>query len=199
MEYFYSIKKNRNYRCKIKRSEFIAHLAYVETIEEAKEFISQISEEHKTATHNCWAYIVGEKGKTYHCSDAGEPSGTAGKPILNALKKNNMTNIAAVVTRYFGGVKLGIPGLIEAYGKTTEAAVKKSPLKKLIKTVDFQFSTTYEFIEPLKYNIKEKQGKITDIKYGADVKLVVEVEHHLQKYFQNYLQEMEKAGKLKLN
>lgn len=87
MEYFYSIKKNRNYRCKIKRSEFIAHLAYVETIEEAKEFISQISEEHKTATHNCWAYIVGEKGKTYHCSDAGEPSGTAGKPILNALKK----------------------------------------------------------------------------------------------------------------
>jgi uncharacterized YigZ family protein len=198
LKYFYSITKNREYSCKIKRSEFIAHLAYVETIEEAKQFISQISEEHKTASHNCWAFIVGENGQTFHSSDAGEPSGTAGKPILNALKKHGMTNIVAVITRYFGGVKLGIRGLIEAYGQTTATAVQQKPLKKLIKTVEFWVTTTYDFIEPLKYNIKEQHGQITDIQYSADVKLLVQVEEHLQVPLRNYLQELEKAGKLKL-
>jgi len=198
LNYFYSIAQKREYSCKIKRSEFIAHLAYVETIEAAKQFISQISEEHKNATHNCWAYIVGDNGQTYHSSDAGEPSGTAGKPILNALKKYDMTNIAAVVTRYFGGVKLGIRGLIEAYGQTTEAAIQQKPLKKIVKTVEFKVTTTYDFIEPLKYNIKEQLGQIIDIQYGAEVQLVVQVEEHLQKPLRNYLQELEKVGKLKL-
>jgi putative IMPACT (imprinted ancient) family translation regulator len=141
---------------------------------------------------------VGDNGQTYHSSDAGEPSGTAGKPILNALKKYDMTNIAAVVTRYFGGVKLGIRGLIEAYGQTTEAAIQQKPLKKIVKTVEFKVTTTYDFIEPLKYNIKEQLGQIIDIQYGAEVQLVVQVEEHLQKPLRNYLQELEKVGKLKL-
>jgi putative IMPACT (imprinted ancient) family translation regulator len=109
-----------------------------------------------------------------------------------------MTNIAAVVTRYFGGVKLGIRGLIEAYGQTTEAAIQQKPLKKIVKTVEFKVTTTYDFIEPLKYNIKEQLGQIIDIQYGAEVQLVVQVEEHLQKPLRNYLQELEKVGKLKL-
>ena len=74
MNYFYSVEKDRKVETKIKRSIFIAHLHYAQTMKEAKKFISQISAEHKTANHNCWAYIVGEKGETFHCSDAGEPS-----------------------------------------------------------------------------------------------------------------------------
>ena len=105
MKYYYSIGKDVIIEIKIKRSKFIVHLHYAESVKDAKEYISKISTEHKTATHNCWAYIVGEKGETFHNSDAGEPPGTAGKPILNTLKKHNTTNIVAVVTRYFVGVK----------------------------------------------------------------------------------------------
>src|SRR3989339_351950 len=102
--YFYSVDRQRIKMIKIKRSVFVCTLDHVESIEKAKAFISRISKENKTATHNCWAYILGEKGEMFHSSDAGEPSGTAGKPMLSILKNYHMTQIAAVVTRYFGGV-----------------------------------------------------------------------------------------------
>jgi len=99
-------------------------LGYVDSLEKAKQFISRISKENKTANHNCWAYILGEKGELFHCSDAGEPSGTAGKPMLNALQSHCMTNIAAVVTRHFGGVKLGVRGLKSLMSLTISCSIK---------------------------------------------------------------------------
>ncbi|NQV17412.1 MAG: YigZ family protein [Armatimonadetes bacterium] len=199
MNYFYSVEKDRKVETKIKRSIFIAHLHFAETMKEAKEYISQISSEHKTANHNCWAYIIGEKGDTFHSSDAGEPSGTAGKPILNALKKHKMTNVVSVVTRYFGGVKLGIRGLIEAYQESMENAIKQAPLKKLLNLIVFHLSTSYDFAEKLKHNIKSFNADISDINYSEKVELNITIEEHKKKELENYLIELEKAGKIEIS
>ncbi|MDA3814078.1 MAG: YigZ family protein [Candidatus Cloacimonetes bacterium] len=198
MKYYYSVTKDREKELKIKRSTFIAHLHYVQTMQEAKEYISRIAKEHKTANHNCWAYIVGENGETFHSSDAGEPSGTAGQPMMNALKKHDMTNIVAIVTRYFGGVKLGIRGLIEAYGKTVEAAIEIASLKKQIKLSSYQISCGYDLAEQLKYKIEQLNGEVNNVDYTANVTIKISIEEHLKDDLEKYLIELEKAGKLKI-
>ena len=146
--YFYSVGQSLDdpVRCaeiKIKRSVFICSLGFADTMENAKAFITGISRENKTATHNCWAYVIGDKGQTSHCSDAGEPSGTAGKPMLNTLTSHGMTCVAAVVTRHYGGVKLGVRGLIEAYSLSVAAAIELAPLVRLVKTVPFTVTLSY--------------------------------------------------------
>ncbi len=196
MVYYYSIKEDRKVELKIKRSIFIAHLRYVETIQQAKDLISEISAEHKTANHNCWAYIIGDKAETFHSSDAGEPGGTAGQPMLNALKKHEMTNVAAVVTRYFGGVKLGIRGLIEAYGQAVEEAITSKPLKKLVKFQEYTISTTYDFAEILKHRLNNMNAEILNIEYTADIKMQIQIEEHLKEELESYLHEMDRAGKI---
>ena len=118
---FVSLKREVRVALKIKRSQFISSAVFVKNEKEARAFISKISDEFKNATHNCWAYKIGE---LEHSSDAGEPSGTAGKPILSSIKSEGMDRIALVVTRYFGGVKLGIRGLIEAYSRSAHQALK---------------------------------------------------------------------------
>ncbi len=115
------------YRSKIniKRSIFVATASRTDSVEEAKEFIRKVSKEFSDATHNCWAYRVYENGAVVeHSSDAGEPSGTAGIPILNAIKSLNFYNTAVVVTRYFGGVKLGAKGLREAYSESAKSVLE---------------------------------------------------------------------------
>ncbi|MBQ7154670.1 MAG: YigZ family protein [Synergistaceae bacterium] len=110
------------YSEKIKRSEFIANVSVCHSDEEAREFIAQISSQYRDATHNCRAFILADG--TEYSSDDGEPSGTAGKPILNAIKHCGLVNTVVVVTRYFGGVKLGVRGLIDAYGETAQKALE---------------------------------------------------------------------------
>ena len=198
MKYYYSVTKDREKKLKIKRSTFITHLHYVEKMQEAKEYISKIADEHKTANHNCWAYIVGEKGETFHSSDAGEPSGTAGQPMLNALKKHEMTNIVVVVTRYFGGVKLGIRGLIEAYSETVEAAIGILPLKKLIKLSSYKISCGYDLADQLKYKIEQLKAEVSNVDYTAEVTISISIEEHLKDDLERFLIELEKAGKLRI-
>ncbi|MGB4096154.1 MAG: YigZ family protein, partial [Acetomicrobium sp.] len=108
--------ENAKVELTIRRSRFIGHLRVAGSVEEAKKIIREISKEHSNATHNCWAYKVGVDFPQKHYSDGGEPSGTAGKPILGEIERANLTNAVIVVTRYFGGIKLGVRGLIEAYG-----------------------------------------------------------------------------------
>ena len=112
-----------SYEMKIKKSRFIGQLQYVEDLESAREFIKEIKKLHKQANHNCSAYIIGD---TYFCSDDREPSGSAGRPILNMLRRYKMNNVVLVVTRYFGGVELGIRGLIEAYGETAAGTIREA-------------------------------------------------------------------------
>ena len=194
--YFYSIKDKARFEIKIKRSLFICSLKFVETTKQAKEFISKISNEHKNATHNCWAYIVGDRGKTSHCSDAGEPAGTAGQPMLNTLKKYKTTNIAAVVTRHFGGVKLGIKGLINAYSESVQKALEQKKLVKLIKTESFNITTGYSFNDTLKYQLDKYAGTIIHTDYSDSVTYEFEVEQKDAVKLGKYLRGFQNSGTL---
>jgi len=197
--YFYSIDHQRTTSIKIKRSIFICTLEYAATIEEAKKFITRISKENKTASHNCWAYILGQKGEIFHCSDAGEPSGTAGKPMLNTMVSHRMTNIAAVVTRHFGGVKLGVRGLIEAYGESVKYTLNLNPLKKLIQSMEIEIEVSYEFNYILMAKIKNYLTQIKNTVYTD--KIVHKIEIELKDYpkLLNMLSEYQSRKKLKFN
>ncbi len=195
--YFYSIEHQRTTTIKIKRSVFICTLEYVDSIEKAKNFISRISKENKTATHNCWAYIVGEKGDVFHCSDAGEPLGTAGKPMLNTMQSHGMSNIAAVVTRHFGGVKLGIRGLIDAYCASVENTIELKKLKKLIQAVSILIEVSYEFNDFLLIQIKNYLTRIMDTTYTDKIVHTIEIEQKDYAKVDRLLSEYQSRGKLK--
>ena len=124
MEYR-TIKEDGQVQEEIKKSRFICHAKRVYSEEEARAFINAIKKEHYKATHNCSAFIVGERSEIKRTSDDGEPSGTAGVPMLGVLENHNLTNVCVVVTRYFGGIKLGAGGLIRAYAGSVALAVKE--------------------------------------------------------------------------
>ena len=121
MEYR-TIKEDGQVQEEIKKSRFICHAKRVYSEEEARDFITTIKKEHYKATHNCSAFIVGERSEIKRTSDDGEPSGTAGVPMLGVLENHNLTNVCVVVTRYFGGIKLGAGGLIRAYAGSVALA-----------------------------------------------------------------------------
>src|SRR5699024_1453395 len=122
---YFTVKKEGSAEVMIKKSQFIGYVKRVETEEDAQAFIQSIKKKHHDATHNCSAYMVGEHDQIQKANDDGEPSGTAGVPILEVLKKKGLKDTAVVVTRYFGGIKLGAGGLIRAYGGTTSEAIRK--------------------------------------------------------------------------
>ena len=122
---FRTIKEDGQVQEEIKKSRFICHAKRVYSEEEARDFITAIKKEHYKATHNCSAFIVGERSEIKRTSDDGEPSGTAGVPMLGVLENHNLTNVCVVVTRYFGGIKLGAGGLIRAYAGSVALAVEE--------------------------------------------------------------------------
>ena len=122
---FRTIKEDGQAQEEIKKSRFICHVKRIYSEEEARDFITAIKKEHYKATHNCSAFIVGERSEIKRTSDDGEPSGTAGVPMLGVLENHNLTNVCVVVTRYFGGIKLGAGGLIRAYAGSVALAVKE--------------------------------------------------------------------------
>ena len=122
---FRTIKEDGQVQEEIKKSRFICHAKRVYSEEEARDFITAIKKEHYKATHNCSAFIIGERSEIKRTSDDGEPSGTAGIPMLGVLENHNLTNVCVVVTRYFGGIKLGAGGLIRAYAGSVALAVKE--------------------------------------------------------------------------
>ena len=123
MQKYRTIKEDNQHKVEIKKSRFICFLKRIETEEEAKAFIQQIKKEHWKANHNCSAFVLGDHHEIQRSSDDGEPSGTAGVPMLEVLKKNDLINVCAVVTRYFGGTKLGAGGLIRAYSGSVAQAI----------------------------------------------------------------------------
>lgn len=123
LQNYRTIKEDNQHEIEIKKSRFICFLKRTKTEEEAKDFIQQIKKEHWKANHNCSAFVIGERNEIQRSSDDGEPSGTAGVPMLEVLKKNDLINVCAVVTRYFGGTKLGAGGLIRAYSGAVAQAI----------------------------------------------------------------------------
>jgi uncharacterized YigZ family protein len=168
-----------NVRAELKerRSRFIASLAVARSEEAAKDFIRSVGQEHSQANHNCWAYRVGSQKPTEYFSDAGEPAGTAGKPILGAIQRVGLSNTVIVVTRYFGGIKLGVRGLIEAYGKSASLAVRKAGTTKKRLARMARLVTSYEHQNTVLAMLREigVDGNTVEAEYGADVILAVPV------------------------
>lgn len=194
-EIFY-LAENCTAEVKIRRSTFICSLGYAETMAEAKEFITNVSKRHKNATHNCWAYIVGDREKTAHGSDAGEPSGTAGQPMLNTLAGYGLTNVGCVVTRYFGGVKLGIKGLINAYGDAVRTAVEAGTLKNFVRTHSYTVKVPYAFNDTFLRHISDMNGTVCASDYTDAVIHTVEIEEENTDASELLLRELESAGRI---
>ena len=166
MEYR-TIKEDGQVQEEIKKSRFICHAKRVYNEEEARDFISAIKKEHYKATHNCSAFIVGERSEIKRTSDDGEPSGTAGVPMLGVLENHNLTNVCVVVTRYFGGIKLGAGGLIRAYAGSVALTVKEIGIIEIKEQVGIQIHMTYaqyqEYGNFLKeHNLMELETNFTD-------------------------------------
>ena len=158
-----------------KKSKFIANLCYVSSIEEAEAILKQIRKKHYDARHHCYAYRIEEKEKILEkASDDGEPSGTAGPPMLNLLQKQELTNVIVIVTRYFGGILLGTGGLVRAYtGAMQEALSNVVEVTKDI-GIEVKLEVTYSDLEKLKYYLKQNEIKILDIEYLENVDVIVE-------------------------
>lgn len=127
----------------ISKSEFITRLFRVNNIDEVNKYLAETRKKHYDASHNCYAYILGDNAEIEKCSDDGEPIKTAGAPMLDALKKNNVTNILAITTRYFGGILLGAGGLVRAYSKSVSEALKLAKFYVVKEQTKFTMNTTY--------------------------------------------------------
>ena len=138
-----TIKEDGQVQEEIKKSRFICHAKRVYSEEEARAFITTIKKEHYKATHNCSAFIIGERSEIKRTSDDGEPSGTAGVPMLGVLENHDLTNVCVVVTRYFGGIKLGAGGLIRAYAGSVALAVKKIGIVEIKEQAGIQIQMSY--------------------------------------------------------
>ena len=164
---FRTIKEDGQVQEEIKKSRFICHAKRVYSEEEARDFITAIKKEHYKATHNCSAFIVGERSEIKRTSDDGEPSGTAGVPMLGVLENHNLTNVCVVVTRYFGGIKLGAGGLIRAYAGSVALAVKEIGIIEIKEQAGIAIQMSYaqyqEYGNFLKeHNLMELETTFTD-------------------------------------
>ena len=164
---FRTIKEDGQVQEEIKKSRFICHAKRVYSEEEARDFITAIKKEHYKATHNCSAFIIGERSGIKRTSDDGEPSGTAGVPMLGVLENHNLTNVCVVVTRYFGGIKLGAGGLIRAYAGSVALAVKEIGIIEIKEQAGIAIQMSYaqyqEYSNFLKeYNLMELDTNFTD-------------------------------------
>lgn len=187
---FKTINTNVSAEIVEKKSKFIANVFYVETVEEAEEKVKEIKKKYFDARHNCFAYSVFTKdGIVNRFSDDGEPSGTAGGPMLNILNGKELTNIVVIVTRYFGGILLGTGGLIRAYTGATQEALGK--LEEVYKDLGLEVKliTTYPEFEKLKYYLKQNQIEITNTEYNEKVEVFVDI---TEEKYNNILKAKEK-------
>jgi uncharacterized YigZ family protein len=156
--YYYKPQKESICEIKIKKSVFISYISDISTEIEIRDTLNQVKVQHKQANHNCYAYRFGFDNITEYYSDDGEPSGTAGRPILNAIIKYKLLSTIIIVSRYFGGIKLGVRGLIDAYYRSACNVIEKSGIKKSIPASEIKFSVSYENYNMVVNKIKEICG-----------------------------------------
>lgn len=160
----------------IEKSKFIAYVKPVSSEEEAVSFVLEIKKKHFDATHNVSAYIVGNSNEIQRYSDDGEPSGTAGMPILDLLKKEKLTNVAVVVTRYFGGIKLGTGGLVRAYTKSAKIGLEAAKIIKKIELTKIIFKIDYSLLGKIEHEIEKNEWILSSKKYEENVYLEILIE-----------------------
>ena len=152
-----------------KRSSFLGHVRFAETEDAAREFINDMKKKHYDARHNCWCYII--RGGAVRYSDDGEPQGTAGLPMLEVFRREGVENVVCVVTRYFGGVLLGTGGLLRAYTKSAKDALDAAGIAAVRRWVKLETVCPYSLLERMKTECMALEGAVSDVEYGADVRM----------------------------
>ncbi|GAB3065853.1 YigZ family protein [Salinicoccus sesuvii] len=176
----------------ISKSRFITHIARTDTEEAAKSFIDSIKSEHKSANHNCSAYIITQSALIQKADDDGEPSGTAGVPILEVLKRESLYNVTVVVTRYFGGIKLGAGGLIRAYSGSASEVVSTAGKVIEIDVLPYRITMDYTHTNRFEHALEETDIVIKETTYTDKVTYTVHVRHNDAEWFIKTVQEITK-------
>ena len=172
----------------VKKSKFIASVFPVETKEEAEEKIKEISKKYYDAKHNCYAYVVENFEK---CSDDGEPSKTAGAPMLDIIKKRNLQNVLVIVTRYFGGILLGTGGLVRSYMEVTNNAIDKAEIVNKVKGIRYKIKVEYDSQKDVIYWCKKLNINIKNTNYDNYVELELESEYQSKEKLLNNIKIVE--------
>ncbi len=175
--FFKAPSKETDIETTVKRSRFIGSVRVALNAEEAQTKLKEIAVKYPKATHYCWAYRIGTNNILEHCSDAGEPAGTAGRPILGALKRCELDNTLIVVARYFGGIKLGVRGLIDAYGEAARLATEACEAKEMEFCIPLRLICGYDYSQTLltmldKYNFGDEYRNIN---YGETIEIRFEI------------------------
>ena len=187
---YLTVKSRGEHEIVIEKSRFICHIQRAVSEEEAQAFIQSIKKQHWNATHNCSAYLIGEHDLIQKANDDGEPSGTAGVPMLEVLKKRKLKDTVVVVTRYFGGIKLGAGGLIRAYGKSVSEAinhvgmVERCLMRTMYTTID------YTWLGKVENELRASSFQLKEIHYAEDVIFETYVEETQTEQFIEWMTEL---------
>lgn len=166
-----TINQDSKITIEITKSIFHSIMRHVDNVDDAKAFFQEIREEYPNATHYCTAYVIGKNGEYGHYNDDGEPSGTAGMPMFDVLRKNDLTNIAVVVVRYFGGIKLGAGGLVRAYSKSVSENLRVAEIIDIIEYKFIKLSFDYSLLKLVERNLED--AEIVSRHFDLDVTLFV--------------------------
>ncbi|MDQ0231441.1 YigZ family protein [Metabacillus malikii] len=190
LSHYYTVKGYGEHELIIQKSRFICYTERVTTEEAAQEFIQKIKKQHSNANHNCSAYLIGENNQIQKANDDGEPSGTAGVPMLEVLKKRDLKDTVVVVTRYFGGIKLGTGGLIRAYGKSVSEGLNATGIveRKLMRVMHTKID--YTWLGKVENELRASIYLIKEIHYLNDVEVEVYVEEEKKDEFAAWMTEM---------
>lgn len=180
----------------IKRSRFITLLAHTEGVEAARGFVQQIKQQHPTARHHCWAFVAGapDDSQQLGFSDDGEPSGTAGKPMLAQLMGNNIGEITAVVVRYYGGIQLGTGGLVKAYGGGVQQALRLLPRKVKVPMLQFSLICDYAQLGDIERMVARFDGQLLHTEFQQNITLHLALPHAQVESFRQNLSDFSRGA-----
>ena len=187
MKKFITIKENSYDEFVEKKSTFITHLVRVTSEEEAREFIQKMKKKHYDATHVCSCYVVGDNNEITRANDDGEPSGTAGAPMLDVLVKNEIKNVCATVIRYFGGTKLGTGGLVRAYGGGVINALKNTTLVERKDALEIRLELDYSLNGKIEYEIEKTNFIVNNLEYTDKIIYTIYVMEEDYDFFQSWI------------
>ncbi|MDR0123740.1 YigZ family protein [Bacillus zhangzhouensis] len=187
---YLTIKSRGEHEIVIEKSRFICHIQRAVSEEEAQAFIQAIKKQHWNATHNCSAYLIGEHDMIQKANDDGEPSGTAGVPMLEVLKKRKLKDTVVVVTRYFGGIKLGAGGLIRAYGKSVSVAINHVGIVERCLMRTMHTTIDYTWLGKVENELRASSFQLKEIHYAEDVIFETYVEETQTKQFIEWMTEL---------
>jgi len=190
---YLTVKSEGQHEIVIEKSRFIAHIARATTEEEAQEFIQRIKKEHNSATHNCSAYLIGETDNIQKANDDGEPSGTAGVPMLEVLKKRQLKDTVAVVTRYFGGIKLGAGGLIRAYGKSVSEGLNHIGVVERQLQQIVHITVDYTLLGKMENELRNSVYPIKEMNYMEKVEIKMYVPINEKETFKEWIIDLSNA------